>query len=117
VRIEDVGGSLVEEFGESIGVATNNVAEYRGLIAALEHAAERGYPIVTIRSDSLLIVKQMLGEYRVRHPGLQPLHEKASALAARFRRIRFEHVGRALNANADRLANVAMDRAGKRSGT
>jgi probable phosphoglycerate mutase len=109
VRIERPDGTLVEEFGASIGVATNNVAEYRGLLAALEYAAARGYTKVTVRSDSLLLVKQMQGEYRVKHPGLQPLHRAAKALAARFKRIAFEHVGRALNAHADRLANLAMD--------
>ena len=109
VRIERPDGTLVEEFGASIGVATNNVAEYRGLLAALEYAAAHGCTHVTVRSDSLLLVKQMQDEYRVKHPGLQPLHQAAKALAARFRRVSFEHVGRALNAHADRLANLAMD--------
>jgi len=66
---------------------------------------------MTVRSDSLLLVKQMQGEYRVKHPGLQPLHQKAKALVSRFTRVSFEHVGRALNAHADRLANLAMDEA------
>src|SRR5206468_5771998 len=77
VRIEHPDGSLVEEFAESIGVATNNVAEYRGLLAALDYAASHRYTSLTIRSDSLLLVKQMLGEYRVKHPGLQPLYQAA----------------------------------------
>ena len=111
VRVERPDGSLVEEFGGSIGVATNNVAEYRGLLAALEYAAAHGASIVTVRSDSLLLVKQMLGEFRVKHPGLQPLHRAARALVPRFARVSFEHVGRALNAHADRLANDAMDEA------
>ena len=111
--MERPDGTLVEEFGAPIGVATNNVAEYRGLIAALEHAAARRYATVTVRSDSLLLVKQMLGEYRVRHPGLRPLNETARSLAGRFARVTFEHVRRTLNANADRLANAAMDRAQK----
>ena len=110
VRIEGADGTLVEEFCNSIGVATNNVAEYRGLLAALEYAEAHDCSTVTIRSDSLLLVKQMLGEYRVKHPGLQPLHRAANALVARFRRVAFEHVDRALNAHADRLANDAMDR-------
>ena len=113
VRIEESDGSVMDEFGEPIGVATNNVAEYRGLIAALEYAVSRGHSTVTIRSDSLLLVKQMLGEYRVRHPGLQPLHQRARALAARVGCVKFEHVRRALNAHADRLANAAMDVAEK----
>jgi ribonuclease HI len=110
VRIEHPDGTLVDEFGQSIGAATNNVAEYRALLAALEYAAGRGCSTVTIRSDSLLLVKQMQGEYRVKHPGLQPLHQAARALVSRFKRVRFEHVGRDLNAHADRLANDAMDR-------
>ena len=109
VRIERPDGTLVEEFCGSIGVATNNVAEYRGLLAALEYAFAHDYPAMTIRSDSLLLVKQMLGEYRVKHPGLQPLHRAAKALVSRFRRVTFEHVDRLRNAHADRLANDAMD--------
>src|SRR5207245_2229312 len=77
VRIERPDGTLIDEFCNSIGVATNNVAEYRALIAALEYAAALGSSTVTIRSDSLLLVKQMLGEYRVKHSGLQPLHQAA----------------------------------------
>ena len=113
VRIEHPDGTLIEEFCHSIGVATNNVAEYRGLVAALEYAAAHDYADLTVRSDSLLLVKQMLGEYRVKHPGLQPLHQAAKRLLSRFTRVRFEHVGRALNAHADRLANAAMDEAAR----
>jgi ribonuclease HI len=109
VRLERPDGSLVEEVCASIGIATNNVAEYRGLLAALEYAAAHRFAVVTIRSDSLLLVKQMMGEYRVKHPGLQPLHQAARRLVAGFTRVTFEHVGRALNADADRLANAAMD--------
>ena len=109
VRIERPDGTLIDQFCRAIGVATNNVAEYRGLLAALEYAAARGYPAVTIRSDSLLLVKQMLGEYRVKHPGLQPLYRAAKALMARFGRVTFEHVDRMRNTDADRLANEAMD--------
>ncbi len=113
VRIEQPDGSLVEEFCEAIGVATNNVAEYRGLLAALEYAAAHGHTTLTVRSDSLLLVKQMLGEFRVKHPGLQPLYQAAKTLVGRFMRVRFEHVGRELNAHADRLANAAMDDAAR----
>jgi ribonuclease HI len=109
VRLETPDGAVVEEFGDAIGIATNNVAEYRGLIAALEHAEKRGCKTVTVRSDSLLMVKQMRGEYRVKHPGLQPLHRRARSLAAHFERVTFEHIGRASNARADHLANAAMD--------
>ena len=68
VRIEDAGGALVEEFHESIGVATNNVAEYRGLLAALEWAKANGHRALRVRSDSLLLVQQMRGIYKVKHP-------------------------------------------------
>ena len=111
VRIEEAGGTLVEEFHESIGVATNNVAEYRGLLAALEWAKARGCREVLVRSDSLLLVQQMLGNYKVKNAGLQPLHARALLLAHEIGRVTFEHVGRALNAHADRLANAAMDQA------
>src|SRR6266850_7400340 len=73
VRIERPDGTLIEEFGDSIGVATNNVAEYRGLIAALEWARTRGHKALHVRSDSLLLVQQMRGNFKVKHPGLQPL--------------------------------------------
>jgi ribonuclease HI len=109
VRIEDERGSLVDEFHGSIGVATNNVAEYRGLLAALEWARAHGETDLVVRSDSQLLVQQMLGNYRVRNAGLQPLHAKAQSLARGIGRVIFEHVPRARNAHADRLANEAMD--------
>ena len=113
VRIETADGALVEEFSESIGVATNNVAEYRALLAALEWARAHGHRSVHIRSDSLLLVQQMLGNYKVKNPGLQPLHAKARLLAQEIGKVTFEHVGRAKNAHADRLANAAMDDAAR----
>jgi len=109
VRIEQPDGTLIEEFGEAIGIATNNVAEYRGLVAALEWAKQHGSKKVHVRSDSLLLVQQMLGRFKVKHPGLQPLHAKARLLAHDIGRVTYEHVGRALNEDADRLANAAMD--------
>ena len=111
VRIEQADGTLVEEFHASIGVATNNVAEYRGLIAALEWARRHECPALQVRSDSLLLVQQMRGNYKVKHPGLQPLYARARLVALEIGRVTYEHVGRALNAHADRLANAAMDEA------
>lgn len=111
VRIEREDGTLVEEFGESIGTATNNVAEYRGLLAALEWAKAHGHRALHVRSDSLLLVQQMLGRYKVKNAGLVPLHARARILAREIGRVSFEHVGRAKNAHADRLANTAMDAA------
>jgi ribonuclease HI len=109
VRIEQADGTLVEEFSEAIGHATNNVAEYRGLLAALDWAKAHGCRKLHIRSDSLLLVQQMLGNYKVKNSGLQPLHAKARLLAHEVGSVTFEHVGRSLNAHADRLANAAMD--------
>ncbi len=114
VRVEQPDGTLVEEFAEAIGVATNNVAEYRGLLAALEWAKTHGHPALHVRSDSLLLVQQMRGIFKVKNAGLQPLHAKARLLAHEIGRVTFEHVGRAKNAHADRLANSAMDQAAAR---
>jgi len=111
VRIEQPDGTPVEEFSQSIGTATNNVAEYRGLLAALEWAKAHGARDVHVRSDSLLLVQQMLGNYKVKNAGLQPLYAKARLLAYEIGNVTFEHVGRAKNAHADRLANAAMDAA------
>ncbi len=109
VRIEDEQATLVEELRGALGVATNNVAEYNGLLAALTWAVDHTVTSLEVRSDSELLVKQMLGVYRVKNPGLQALHRKARLLAARVGRVRFQHVRRELNKEADRLANLAMD--------
>ena len=114
VRVEQPDGTLIEEFAESIGVATNNVAEYRALLAALEWARRHGRHQLHVRSDSLLLVQQMLGNYKVKNAGLQPLHAKARLLVHEVGGVTFEHVGRSLNAHADRLANAAMDDAAPR---
>ncbi len=112
VRVEDAHGALVEEWHGSIGVATNNVAEYRGLLSALTWAVEHAVKSLEVRSDSQLLVRQMAGLYRVKNAWLLPLFTEARALAARVPRVRCTHVRRELNANADRLANEAMDLAG-----
>ncbi len=109
VRVEAPGGEPIAELHEAIGVATNNVAEYRGLLAALRFALAHGHRRVAIRSDSLLLVRQMRGEYRVKHPGLVPLHAEARRLADTLDHVTYEHVGREANRDADRLANLAMD--------
>jgi probable phosphoglycerate mutase len=110
VRIESEDGSVLE-LKAPLPVATNNVAEYNGLLAALRWAASSGIDALRIRSDSELLVKQMKGEYRVKNPGLQPLYDEARALARQIGRVTFEHVRRELNREADRLANEAMDEA------
>ena len=111
VRIEDEHGALIEEFSGFLGNSTNNVAEYNGLLAALRYAQQHGHRRVRIKSDSELLVKQMRGEYRVKSPGLQPLHQQARLLAAALERVAYEHVRREQNKDADRLANQAMDAA------
>ena len=116
VRIETGDGAIVE-LKEALPVATNNVAEYNGLLAALRWASVNGISTLLIRSDSELLVKQMKGEYRVKNPGLQPLYEEARSLARAIGRVRFEHVRRELNRDADRLANEAMDEAAARTST
>ena len=108
IQLED--GSVVE-LKAFIPMATNNVAEYNGLLAALRWAAEHGVSTLHVKADSELMVKQMKGEYRVKNPGLQPLYEEARSLIRRIGRVKFEHVRREFNKEADRLANEAMDEA------
>ncbi|KUI23147.1 acid phosphatase [Mycobacterium sp. IS-1496] len=103
--------SVLAEAKQSIGRATNNVAEYRGLIAGLEEAADVGATEVAVSMDSKLVVEQMAGRWRVKHPDLVPLYEQARALAQRFDRVTYQWIPRARNAHADRLANEAMDAA------
>ena len=93
-----------------LGVTTNNVAEYAGLLEALTMAKQEGATEVDIVSDSLLLVNQMLGKYRVKHPNLIPLYARAVRLAKEFRRFSIRHTLRAGNKDADRLANLAVDR-------
>jgi ribonuclease HI len=107
--IKDENGQVLAELYAGIGINTNNVAEYRGLIAALEWALEHGQRRLHIKSDSQLIVEQMLGNYRVKHEGLKPLYLKATRLAAEIGDVTFEHVRREQNKEADRLSNLGMD--------
>ena len=111
VRVEDAAGTMIDELYGGLGVATNNVAEYNGLLAALKWAIAHDQREVHVRSDSELLVKQMRGEYKVKHPGLQPLYAQARLLVVKLDRVRFEHVRRELNKEADRLSNLGMDEA------
>ena len=113
VRIESPDGGLLDELHGALGVATNNVAEYNGLLAALQWAIDHGERRLHIRADSELLVKQMRGEYKVRNAGLQPLHVRARLLAAQLDQVRFEHVRREFNKEADRLSNLGMDESEK----
>ena len=109
VRIETASGELLDEFCKFIGNATNNVAEYRGLIAALDYFRDNSHLNVVIRSDSELLTRQMTGRYRVRHPKLKTLSERAKAIALNLHHIKYEHIPRVENEKADALANAAMD--------
>jgi ribonuclease HI len=113
VRIESDDGTVIDELHGALGIATNNVAEYNGLLAALRWAVDHDARDLRVRSDSELLVKQMLGQYKVQHPGLQPLAAQARLLLMQLGRVRFEHVRREQNVEADRLSNVAMDEAEK----
>jgi ribonuclease HI len=102
-------GEVIEVSGY-LGRTTNNVAEYAGLIDALTTAVSEGAREVEIISDSELLVKQMLGVYRVKHPNLVPMHAEAKVLVRKFARFSIRHTLRAGNKDADRLANLAVDR-------
>ncbi|KUI23387.1 acid phosphatase [Mycobacterium sp. GA-1285] len=103
--------TVFAESKEAIGHATNNVAEYRGLIAGLSEAASVGATEVDVRMDSKLVVEQMSGRWKVKHPDIATLHQQATAVAARFDRVTYTWVPRAENSHADRLANEAMNAA------
>ena len=111
VRVEAPDGTLLDELHGALGIATNNIAEYNGLLAALRWAVAHGESSVHIRADSELLVKQMRGEYRVKNEGLKPLFLEACALIRQIGDVRFEHVRREFNAEADRLSNLGMDAA------
>jgi ribonuclease HI len=109
VRTPD--GEVVAEAAETIGSATNNVAEYRALLRGVELAREHGADEVEIYGDSELVVKQVRGEYKVKDAGLKPLHAEARAALAGLESWSFEHVRRESNAHADDLVNQALDSA------
>jgi ribonuclease HI len=111
VSIQSPEGDVIAELHGPLGIATNNVAEYNGLLAALQWAIDHDARRVDVRADSELLVKQMRGEYKVKNAGLQPLYVRARLLAAQLDDVRFEHVRRELNKEADRLSNLGMDEA------
>jgi ribonuclease HI len=110
VQLTDREGAVVAEIARGIGEATNNVAEYTAVIEGLSLASELGARVVTVRSDSQLLINQLTGRYRVKSAHLEPLHRRARSLAAGFERAAFEHVPRERNSEADRLANIGVDR-------
>ena len=109
--LEAEDGTVLDARGEAIGTATNNVAEYSGLIAGLASALERGVEEVEVISDSELLVKQMRGEYKVKNETLRELVEDANALADKLKRVSYTAVRREHNELADRLVNEALDSA------
>ncbi len=109
--LEAEDGTVLAAEGQAIGSATNNVAEYSGLIAGLRKAAELHVPDVEVVSDSELMVKQMRGEYRVKNAALRALSVEAASLAREFANVEYRHVKRAHNELADRLVNEALDAA------
>jgi ribonuclease HI len=102
-------GELVAELARPLGRATNNVAEYNALILGLEEAKRRGASAVDVRMDSLLVVQQMRGLWRIKHPGLLPLALRAGALLASFPEREIKHIPREENVAADLLSNRAID--------
>lgn len=119
VVMKSADGSRLAAFSHYLGKATNNVAEYQGLLAALDQALNKRYLRIRVRTDSELLELQIKGVYRVKNPGLKPLHDRAQQLIARLDTFSIEHVPRERNREADRLANQAMDAAesGKRHRT
>jgi ribonuclease HI len=109
--LETDDGTLLDARGETIGVATNNVAEYRALIAGLEKAVELGIDELEVVSDSELLVKQMQGEYRVKNEALRELNDEANHLERKLDRVRYKAVRREHNELADKLVNDALDSA------
>jgi ribonuclease HI len=109
IHVAAPDGTTVAELFGYLGKASNNVAEYQALLHALKWAAARGVRRVRVFSDSELVVKQISGEYRVKHPDMIPLHREARGLLSRFAEAPVRHVRRAQNKDADRLANVALD--------
>jgi ribonuclease HI len=108
-HVVDDSGRVLAELHGALGIATNNIAEYNGLLAALEWAVDRGVVALHVKADSLLLVEQMRGNYRVKNSGLIPLHQRARGLVARVGHVTFEHIPREQNKDADRLSNLGMD--------
>ena len=107
--LTDAGGAVVARLGRFLGEKTNNVAEYEGLLLGLKHARDLGYREVEVRADSQLLIRQLKGEYAVRHAGLKPLHAEALRLLHGFDKYDLQHVPREENALADEMSNRAID--------
>ena len=108
VTIKDEQGKLITTISQPIGLTTNNQAEYRAIIAALEKAMELGAGLVSVRSDSELVVRQIKGQYRVKKASLKPLYQKVIQLHSQLEKFDIRHIPREQNSEADRLANNAL---------
>jgi len=117
VYIEGPDGETIAELSEYLGKTTNNVAEYSGLLAAVDYAVRNGHRRLRVVSDSELMVKQIKGQYKVNSADLRPLYDEAKRRIARLEMFRIEHVLRGKNQRADRLANLAMDKGTGRNRT
>jgi ribonuclease HI len=111
VVVADAAGSVLDEVAEPIGIATNNVAEYRAVLKGIERARELGATELELIGDSELVARQLTGAYKVKHPAMKPLFDEAIAALAGFERWRIRTVPRAQNARADALVNAALDAA------
>jgi ribonuclease HI len=109
VVVSEPDGAVIDELGERIGVATNNVAEYRALLRGIERAAALGAREVELVNDSELVARQLTGDYKVKHPAMKPLYEQAISALQAFDRWKIRSVPRAQNARADALVNAALD--------
>jgi ribonuclease HI len=109
VVVSEAEGTVLDELAEPIGVATNNVAEYRAVLRGLERAASLGAREVEIVNDSELVARQLTGAYKVKHPAMKPLYQETMAALQGFDRWRIRSVPRAQNARADALVNAALD--------
>ena len=109
VIFADAQGKVLKTLAEKIGQATNNVAEYRALIAALTYAKEQGWKALAVKTDSQLMARQIRGEYKVKHADMKPLHAQAQDLVAAFDYFRITDVPRSQTTEADALANKALD--------
>lgn len=107
--LTDASGKTIAEKKQFIGESTNNVAEYQGLVQGMNFARKKGLKKLLVRTDSELMAKQMLGEFRVRNPQLLVLYNQAMTLAAQFQEFAIEHVRREANKRSDILANMAID--------
>jgi len=109
VIIRNAQGELLVELGEYLGIQTNNVAEYSGLLAALDWASREKIGSLKVLSDSELLVRQMRGQYKVKNPALKELFDRAQAMVRKLQQFAIEHVRREANRNADRMVNQVLD--------